>query len=312
MAMMAATTAFAADLAVVSTYTLPAPGQMMTGDETEITVPSEAFAEVNTKSTLRFNFGQAAAEGQISVALKVGASWTWTEITGWDSAPSESFDLAIADVLKCTPEDAVSSLKERGCFVKGKQHTLVSVQVLADARDVVEYELVNEYTPAEPFVCDWNNDGTNIPASEFAKVNTDSKIEILFTAGSNPQIQPAVKVGADWTWTQLVDSYNLSGSVFTIKIPELSAITTKLTPAEFVDALHLDGLYIKGNGFTFNGMKLYNPKGVDGISDAIATEEIDLNAPVEIYNLQGMRVNEMTEGNLYIVRQGNLVKKMVK
>lgn len=312
MAMMAATTAFAADLAVVSTYTLPTPGQIMTGDETELTIPASAFADVNTKSTVRFNFGEAAAEGQISVAIKVGANWTWTEVTGWDPAPATSFDLAVTDMKNTTPEVAVSTLKERGCYVKGKQHTLVSVQILANADDIITYELVNEFTPAAPVAFTWSTEEYNIPKDEFAKVTEDSKIEILFTAGSNPQIQPAVKVGENYTWTQLVEYYNLSGSTFTLVIPDLSSFTTKVTPAEFVAALHLDGFYVKGNDFTFTGMKLYNPQGTDGIADVVASEEIDFNAPVEIYNIQGMRVNEMAPGALYIVRQGNLVKKVVK
>lgn len=312
MAMMAATSAFAAELAVVSTYTLPTPGEIMTGNETEITVPASAFAEVNAASTIRFNFGEANAEGQIAVALKIGANWTWTDIVNWVEAPAKSYDLTVADLTACPVADAVSSFKERGCFVKGKQHTLVSVEVLADAGSVVEYELVDEFTPAAPVTFDWNTEAVNIPADKFAKATTESKMEILFTAVANPQIQPAVKVGPEYTWTELVPYYNLSGDVFTLKFAELAEFTTKLTSAEFVEALHLDGFYVKGNGFTLNGMKLYNPKGANGISDAIAAEEINLNAPVEIYNLQGMRVNEMTEGNLYIVRQGNLVKKVVK
>lgn len=46
----------------------------------------------------------------------------------------------------------------------------------------------------------------------------------------------------------------------------------------------------------------YDPAGVTSI-------EIDLNAPVEYYNLQGIRVNNPVKGGLYILRQG---KKAVK
>ena len=38
--------------------------------------------------------------------------------------------------------------------------------------------------------------------------------------------------------------------------------------------------------------------------------ELDLNAPVEYYNLQGVRVENPTSG-LYIRRQGNNVSKVV-
>lgn len=48
------------------------------------------------------------------------------------------------------------------------------------------------------------------------------------------------------------------------------------------------------------------------INSAVESIEIDnANAPVEYYNLQGVRVANPTAGNLYIVRQGNKVSKTI-
>lgn len=61
----------------------------------------------------------------------------------------------------------------------------------------------------------------------------------------------------------------------------------------------------------------YNRVGIAnnaGIKTTTGLETIgdDTEAPVEIYNLQGIRVSEMTPGQIYIVRQGSKVEKIVR
>ncbi|MDE6136052.1 MAG: hypothetical protein K2F97_01095, partial [Muribaculaceae bacterium] len=52
--------------------------------------------------------------------------------------------------------------------------------------------------------------------------------------------------------------------------------------------------------------KLYVSK-----SDAISDITADENAPVEFFNLQGMRINEPAAGQIVIRRQGNQVSKIL-
>lgn len=61
----------------------------------------------------------------------------------------------------------------------------------------------------------------------------------------------------------------------------------------------------------------YNRVGIAnnaGIRTTTGLETIgdDTEAPVEIYNLQGIRVSEMTPGQIYIVRQGSKVEKIAR
>lgn len=61
----------------------------------------------------------------------------------------------------------------------------------------------------------------------------------------------------------------------------------------------------------------YNRVGIAnnaGIRTTTGLETIgdDTDAPVEIYNLQGIRVSEMTPGQIYIVRQGSKVEKIAR
>ncbi len=307
MAMIAATSAFAADLAVVSTYTLPEPQDIL-----DLEIPASAFADLNANSTIRVNFGETDAEGQVSICCKVGAAWTWTKLIDWTDAPLTSYDYKLADAVEpaTAVADYLPAIKERGIILQGQKHTVVSVQVLQDAGSIVTYELVDEYTLAAPVTFDWNTEPITIPADKFAKITDKSKIELYYTPGAtNPQMQLATN---DPEWKTVFDYYNLNeGGVMTIKMDEFAQISQNMTATEFMTSVVKAGLFVKGNDYTFNGMKLYNP-GNSGIADAVASEDIDFNAPVEIYNLQGMRVAEMTEGNLYIVRQGNVVKKIVK
>lgn len=73
-----------------------------------------------------------------------------------------------------------------------------------------------------------------------------------------------------------------------------------------------ESLYANGPvaEFTVNDVN----SGIDEVvNDTSTSGEIDYNAPVEVYNLQGMMVGNNTENltsGIYIVRQGNNVKKI--
>lgn len=82
------------------------------------------------------------------------------------------------------------------------------------------------------------------------------------------------------------------------------------------------------NGFLVQGTSLYDAamwypisdtklvldfdveEAIAGVNDVVAPEAVDTNAPVEYYNLQGVRVAEPAAG-LYIRRQGNVATKVL-
>lgn len=65
---------------------------------------------------------------------------------------------------------------------------------------------------------------------------------------------------------------------------------------------------IVGEGFKVTKLMLVEG-GLSSIEETLVDN--DENAPVEYYNLQGMRVNEPAAGGLYIRRQGNKVTKII-
>lgn len=67
---------------------------------------------------------------------------------------------------------------------------------------------------------------------------------------------------------------------------------------------------IKQNGIQVRG-KVYNVSvNSKNITTGVDDFEVDETAPVEIYTLTGIRVNDMIPGNVYIVKQGKNVKKV--
>lgn len=86
--------------------------------------------------------------------------------------------------------------------------------------------------------------------------------------------------------------------------------TTAIAQTDYV--VNSDGtsasvyVYAPGNGFSAYTLST-STSGVNNAIQAI----VDSTAPVEYYNLQGMRVAQPTPGNIYIRRQGSQVTKII-
>jgi len=70
-------------------------------------------------------------------------------------------------------------------------------------------------------------------------------------------------------------------------------------------------LYADGPAMAFSTKEVYN--GVETVIPEAAEGEIDLSAPLDVYNLSGLRVSGSIDGlarGIYIVRQGSVVEKI--
>lgn len=147
-----------------------------------------------------------------------------------------------------------------------------------------------------------------IPAYVFSNASANSIIRLHIT--QNGQMQFATK-RPGWLWTQFNEYVDVYAPKFDIKVSDIPSMGNGVSVADALEGLKFGGLIIKGERFHLDRCELLNPAGIsDAFTDA--PSEIDWSAPVEIYNLQGMRVSEMAPGQLYIVRQGALTKKVVK
>lgn len=186
----------------------------------------------------------------------------------------------------------------------------------------------------KPFDLDFKVDGVvkGMDGSYFVNAQVGDQLVFTYTVDTQltddsnlAQIQLAAKTAPDWTWTQMFNSVDLPVKaeypatwVYTIGDSQTVYKEWKDECEEYGDAyftsaedelaaLKNSGIVVKGQLFYLKKIEIVRPSGA-GIADVA----VDADAPAEYYNLQGMRVNDLTPGNLYIVRQGGKTAKIVK
>jgi len=293
-----------------SSYTLD-PALVQTSWK-ELVVPSAAFKNLIDKSAIRLVFSEIGENPQIQVNYKADdASWTWTSMHQYADLSDKEYVFMVAAFAD--PADALAGIKAHGLWLKGQNYTLTTVEVLNPEGEGPEPKPEMEVTGSETFdpalVMDkaWNTI-LEVPASAFATVSVKSDIILSFVdCGNNAQAQIVYKADdANWTWTEYAPYTDIEGGKIEI------AVETFADPEDAVAGLKAHGMFLKGQNFSLAKVEVLNPKA-DGVANvALDNATIDWSAPVEVYNLQGMRVNEMTDGAIYIVRQNNVVVKIVK
>ena len=83
-------------------------------------------------------------------------------------------------------------------------------------------------------------------------------------------------------------------------------VTVVCTPYNGKMVPLVDGGFIYGFQILYVG-DIFDPTGIHDVQ-----LDKNTNAPVEYYNLQGIRVNEPTKGGIYIRRQGNVSTKIMR
>lgn len=84
-----------------------------------------------------------------------------------------------------------------------------------------------------------------------------------------------------------------------------------LAPATDTD-FYVGGTDVKYTATAFNGiLGAWNVAGLSGAINSVADDTVDADAPVEYFNLQGMRVINPSKGSLVIRRQGTKVAKVI-
>lgn len=138
----------------------------------------------------------------------------------------------------------------------------------------------------------------------FAFVWCDSleKVEIPATVTSLQQ-------GTFYGCTDLVSFTSHAATAPTLEVDDtlvFSEVTKELCTL-YIPKGSLGSYSVSDNyqwGYYFNDIVEFEDAGVEGI-------EIDYNAPVEYYNLQGVKVSNPEAGKIYILRQGKAVKKVL-
>ncbi len=275
-----------------------------------IEIPASAFAAAKEGDTMLLSFSDCGETPQVQLAVKTVAAGDWTQIVDYDDIIANKYEYKIEGTPDGVDDTLLAMLQANGLFVKGQQAHLIGVSILSKGGDTP----VNPDQPDKPGetkentiwegdedLNGWNN-LIEIPASAFAAAKEGDTMLLSFSdCGETPQVQLAVKTINGGDWTQIVDYDAITANKYEYKIAGEAGDGTLL------QLLQANGLFVKGQQAHLKGVVL-----IQKTTSAVETiEEIDLNAPMEIYTLDGRRVNEMEKG-LYILRQGNKVMKVIK
>jgi hypothetical protein len=170
------------------------------------------------------------------------------------------------------------------------------------------------------------NDNHNLLLSEYADYDDDVELDVFLTiSNANSSVAAGWGVGTILRISDYSDDavvYNFSAK----EVSEEGALNKyKFTVGEFKGFAKLDdGTYwVDAYGQSGVSFNVYNGASVTGVqvqvpvkkndeTTAVRSLSVDENAPVEIYNLNGVRVNgDNLPAGLYIRRQGQSVSKVL-
>lgn len=263
-------------------------------EPTKITSPKFASAKAGDIITMVYDDVKSGAQYQVAffdTDDKYRAAVEYADIAGTIA----TYTLT-GKTVDGSAETDVQMLAAKGFATKGQKAVLKAVY------------FGDEYEPEKPAGTEvvWEGSAeiswaaeTEIGSKDNAFANLYKGDKIIFNfsqADADAQIQINTKVGSDWTWTTMAED-PISDKKYVFAVPE-----------EYRTWIQSRGLILKGQNATLSSVEIDHGTGSGSAVETIAVDE---NAPVEIYTLDGRRVNAMEQG-IYIVRQGNKTMKVIK
>lgn len=265
----------------------------------ELSIPAATFADVKVDDKIMIY-----AEAEKGAQVQINGAQPWTEIVGYA-------DFADGEYAYTVTDEFITNIKS-GLVLKGQKATVTCVKVIRkkaeSGEDPVDptpgdddytlegYTNVGEYTPAEAVLGEWGKEYET--GGVFSGVKPGDKVIVYADAQAGGQLQLVTKEGADWSYLKLIDCADFVDG----------QVAYTVADENIADLINSRGLWFKGQNATVKKIIIWRKDTTTGV----AAVEIDFNAPVEIYTIDGVRVSEMAKGGLYIVRQGNNVMKIRK
>lgn len=154
-------------------------------------------------------------------------------------------------------------------------------------------------------VASWDTESYHFPKELLGGIRKGDKLHLNLTNNGGGQIQA-------YYATPYSDHNNIGGSYINLADGTATHTIEVGDDRSLRDGLNHDGLYVKGQNYTVNGLSLeHRVRTVSGIDvpSMVESEDIDFEMPYEIYTMDGRRVNTMLPGNIYILRQGSIAVK---
>lgn len=137
----------------------------------------------------------------------------------------------------------------------------------------------------------------DLPASLFSEAKAGDKLVFMISDSDNPYIK--LLFGS---WGGIEINTEVNPEEFSLTTNSIS-LTIK---QEYIDKLKANGLTIQADRFILDQLLLKS-------DSTVSIKDIDIdsdNAPVEYFNLNGIRVNK-PENGVFIRRQGNKISKII-
>lgn len=234
------------------------------------------------------------------------------EYVGKDPASTEAMAVAGKSKVVCPLSDEGKDHLQQVYLQNSAAGTLTITAAYFQNAEVFDPTAnVNLFTGDQ--AVDWWSAAVLIPMSDLkaARPEVGDKLDITYTVKADGGSIKLVLLKNDWTndvWEPFksVEGYNAEyGTVF---FPTDGTLSMPLDEAAIASINDPDNMRIMicGDNVNVTKVDLVRKSGSSAITE-ITTDE---NAPVEYFNLQGVRVDNPSNG-LYIRRQGNEVKKIV-
>lgn len=161
---------------------------------------------------------------------------------------------------------------------------------------------------------DWWDNAIKVTPAEFksAKISAGEALTVYYTAGAGAGIKIQYLL-ADWSQAIVPGFSKIEGfneEYGTVGLPEgtgtLSFVLSEEDVTGMTDAAANQAVMFVGQAVTLTKITVGPAK-----TDALQSVALDLNAPVEYYNLQGVKVANPANGGIYIVRQGAKTSKVL-
>lgn len=182
--------------------------------------------------------------------------------------------------------------------VVGGAGKFVAAQSFAEIVDDGENAVANIAAAAKAFLAD--KDGV--------KLGEETVSEITLNGTDIQYVVFDVPAGCEIYYNDLMDGKS-DTEITPSSVDVANWIKYEGTPVAITKTGSLE--YISVNGNAQSAVAAITVKGISTGVDSITVTPSDDNAPVEYFNLQGVRVEQPAAGGLYIKRQGSKVSKVV-
>jgi hypothetical protein len=199
-----------------------------------------------------------------------------------------------------------------GTYIRVRMTLNIFSTIPAEGDGIMKMYMVGNQNNQMP-LADASGDYTQVHSSKFAKWDDDEQ-DYVWSDDEELQYDPTRWQVLEWdTWCKAPDEDGTTYGPIRLKCEITNAAinnkTILIKSIEFIanPVSEVSDPIIKDRRWTAIKLEPGEPAGVNDI-----VVEDNANAPVEVYNLNGVRVNEDNlAAGLYIRRQGNKVEKVV-